>query len=66
MTRRIFVYLCDDGSFAVSPEFNGDREEFKHFKMGDSYDLSFREMCQIMERVASLEEFKEAVMTLFL
>lgn len=64
MTRRNFVFKCEDGRYAVSPEFNGDKEEFEHFRSSDECDITFEHMKEIMSHVFSLQDFILGVKTI--
>lgn len=62
MTRRtIYFYDKVNSNLYVTPEFNGDKEEFIKFsKRGDSCDKNWNEILEKFKGVKTLEEFKRA------
>lgn len=62
MTRReIYFYDSDTKKLYVTPEFNGDKEEFALFnKHGDSCDKNWDEIIKEFENVKTLDDFKVA------
>lgn len=62
MTRReIYFYDKNSLKLYVTPEFNGDKEEFDLFKKhGDSCDKNWDEIIKEFENVKTLDEFKIA------
>lgn len=62
MTRReIYFYDKNSSKLYVTPEFNGDKEEFALFnKHGDSCDKNWNEIIKDFENVKTLDDFKTA------
>lgn len=62
MTRRRYIFFNkEDRKLYITPEFNGDSEEFALFKARmDSCDITWSEIAEKFKMVNSLEEFKKA------
>ena len=65
MTRRIVMFVKKNGMRYITPEFNGDREEFsimhKLFGGGDNCDKTWAEMVRdIWSKATSYTEFVKA------
>lgn len=62
MTRReIYFFDKESNKLYVTPEFNGDKEEFALFrKHGDSCDKNWNEIIKEFENIKTLEDFKVA------
>ena len=62
MTRRRYIFHNkEDGRLYISPEFNGDAEEFVMFKARmDTCDITWTEIEELLKKVSNLEEFKKA------
>lgn len=60
MTRRkIYFYDKTTSNLYMTPEFNGDKEEFVRFrKRGDSCDKNWNEILEKFEGVETLKDFK--------
>lgn len=62
MTRRRYIFFNkEDKSLYITPEFNGDSQEFTMFaKRIDSCDITWQEISEIFKKVMTLEEFEQA------
>ena len=61
MTRRTIVFIDQKtGNWYATPEFNGDKEEFEWFKMGDACDASWNEILKIFDVVYTYTDFVKA------
>jgi len=58
MTRRRIVFTDQSGKRYVTPEFNGDKEEFEQFGMGDKCTADWDEIMAMFSDISTLEEFK--------
>ena len=61
MTRRRIIFTDSaSGRRFVTPEFNGDKDEFKKFKMGDICTATWDEIMSMFKTASTLDEFKAA------
>jgi hypothetical protein len=60
MTRRTLIFIDEAGQSFITPEFNGDKEEFEQFGSADSCDKKWVEIEAGFQNVKTLEEFKAA------
>lgn len=61
MTRRRYIFFNkEDRRLYITPEFNGDSEEFAMFKARmDTCDITWNEIAESFKGVTTLEEFKK-------
>jgi hypothetical protein len=60
MTRRRIIFKDVDGKLYVTPEFNGDKKEFKMFCSDDTCMLDWDEILKLFEGVTTIKEFRTA------
>lgn len=62
MTRRRIVFVDKNtGKTYITEEFNGDKEEFWNFRMGDICNMYWKEILDnYFSNIKTLEEFKIA------
>jgi len=60
MTRRRIIFKDVDGELYVTPEFNGDKKEFKMFCSDDTCMLDWDEILKLFEGVTTIKEFRTA------
>lgn len=62
MTRRQIYFLePNSGTYYLSEELNGDKEEFERFGSSDSCEKTWAEIAAELSRVYTLPEFMETV-----
>ena len=61
MTRRRIIFRPSGGiGFWITPEINGDHDEFQHIGSSDTCDLTWVEMKNLFCGVQSYDDFKQA------
>lgn len=60
MTRRRILYRDADGTFWMTDEFNGDKDELENYCSLDSCSLNWPDILNIFVGIFSLDNFKEA------
>jgi len=61
MTRRRILFRdVSKEECWVTPEFNGDKSEFKRMGSGDSCDKDWDEIFEVFRNVKTLEQFEKA------
>lgn len=63
MTRRRVCFVTQKGIRYVSPEYNGDKEEFELFGMKDTCEKNWSEIMNVFNAVKTFPDFVKALVT---